>query len=152
MNLDLDTIRVFSLMAGGISFFGGDLLQEMEKAADHGPSLLSDVRLSLNDPSSCLGTLVTPSWTRIVLYPAVCPCFLHSFKPPPPLHPHLCWQLAQCYPSFPLCKPVVGQNIALHAVPAHTGFCQPSFLPSWLIQFNFCTTFFNAPQRWNMLY
>ena len=40
---------------------------------------------------------------------------------------------AQGYQSFLLSKPVVGLNIALHAVPAD----RASVLHSWLIQLNF---------------
>ena len=34
-------------------------------------------------------------------------------------------------------KPVVGQSIALHAVPAYTGLLPTQFLPSRLIQLHF---------------
>ena len=61
---------------------------------------------------------------------------------------------AQCYQRFPLSKPVVGQNIALDAVPAYkastsSSFIPTLFLPSRLIQLYFLKISPNLRQ-WNV--
>ena len=56
---------------------------------------------------------------------------------------------AQGYQTSPLSKPVVGRNIALHAVAAYRAFIPTYFLPSRFIQISFPLHFFN-PQGWNV--
>ena len=72
-------------------------------------------------------------------------------KLPPPLPPAALLVVAQGYQRFPLSKPVVGQNMTLHAVPAYyTGLLIPTkLLPSRLIQLHVHPDFSN-PLRWNV--
>ena len=56
-------------------------------------------------------------------------------KAPPPL------MEAQGYQRLPLSKYVLGQNIALDAVPAYRAYVPTYFLPSRLIQLHFFQNF-----------
>ena len=60
-------------------------------------------------------------------------------KVPPP-HPPLLLLLPQGYQRFPLSKPVVGQNIALHAAPAYR---RDRKLPSFCLPGSFNFFFFS---------
>ena len=57
----------------------------------------------------------------------------------------------QGYQRFPLSKPVVGQNIALHAVPVYRASMPTWFLPFWLIQLHFIQISPNL-RRWNLFW
>ena len=56
---------------------------------------------------------------------------------------------AQGYTTFPLHKPVVGQNIVLDAVSAYRAFIPTYVLPSRLIQLHFLQIYPDF-RRWNV--